>query len=226
MPHPVEDLDGFQNCFDQQNMAEMMWCMLSGPGLKREKMFTCLWEYQLWELQSVTEASVTSFGSFRQCNKSDYNVGETMWRGPQGKWTGRIHLSLVFYLSLPRCHASQVAQQATGLRTPPANAGHAGNVSLIPGSRRSPRGGKGNPQYSHLENSMDRGAWRVTIHGVTKSWTNISLLCFSQSPWVHRKKKILLVRINSVFYLSNLQSPVPVQKSFLELLISTAKISC
>ena len=32
--------------------------------------------------------------------------------------------------------------------------------------------GNGNPfQYSYLENSMDRGAWQVTVYGVTKSWT-------------------------------------------------------
>ena len=29
--------------------------------------------------------------------------------------------------------------------------------------------GKGIPQYSCLENSMDRGAWRVTVHGVAES---------------------------------------------------------
>ena len=41
---------------------------------------------------------------------------------------------------------------------------------LISGSGRSPDKGKGNPlQYSCLENSMDRGAWWVTVHGVTKS---------------------------------------------------------
>ena len=39
-----------------------------------------------------------------------------------------------------------------------------GELSLIPGSGRSPGGGHGNPlQYSCLENSMDRGAWRVTV---------------------------------------------------------------
>ena len=37
---------------------------------------------------------------------------------------------------------------------------------------RSPGKGNGYPlQYSRLENSMDRGAWRVSIHGVAKSWT-------------------------------------------------------
>ena len=43
-------------------------------------------------------------------------------------------------------------------------------VSLIPGSARSPREEKSNPlQYSCLENSMDRGAWRAIVHGITKS---------------------------------------------------------
>ena len=46
------------------------------------------------------------------------------------------------------------------------NGGTAGDV----GSGRSPGGGHGNPlQYSCLENSMDRGAWRATVHGVAKS---------------------------------------------------------
>ena len=48
----------------------------------------------------------------------------------------------------------------------PANAGE---MNLIPGSGRSPGEGNGNPfQYSCLGNSMDRGAWWATVHGVTK----------------------------------------------------------
>ena len=48
---------------------------------------------------------------------------------------------------------------------------NAGDSGLIPGLGRSPGEGKGNPlQYSCLKNSMDRGAWRVTVHGVSKSW--------------------------------------------------------
>ena len=39
----------------------------------------------------------------------------------------------------------------------------------IPGSGRSPGGGNGNPlQLSYLENPMHRGAWRATVHGVSK----------------------------------------------------------
>ena len=47
---------------------------------------------------------------------------------------------------------------------------NAGDPGLIPGSGRHP--GEGNSyllQYSCVENSMDRGAWRATVHGVTKS---------------------------------------------------------
>ena len=46
---------------------------------------------------------------------------------------------------------------------------------LIPGSGRSPGEEIDNSlQYSCLENSMDRGAWWATGHGVTKSWTRLS----------------------------------------------------
>ena len=50
-----------------------------------------------------------------------------------------------------------------------------GDPGLIPVSGRSPGEGNGNPlQYSCLENSMDRGAWWATVHGVTKSQTQLS----------------------------------------------------
>ena len=62
-----------------------------------------------------------------------------------------------------------------------------GRSGLIPGSGRSPGEGNGNPlQYSCLGNPMDRGAWRVTVHGVAKihnfsdlahTHTNIHLCC-------------------------------------------------
>jgi len=45
------------------------------------------------------------------------------------------------------------------------------NPGKFPGLGRYLIGGNGNPlQYSYLENSMDRGAWQATIHGVAKSW--------------------------------------------------------
>ena len=55
------------------------------------------------------------------------------------------------------------------VKNPPANARDIRDSGSIPRSGRSPGGGKGNPlQYSCLENSMDRGAWWATVHGVVK----------------------------------------------------------
>ena len=54
----------------------------------------------------------------------------------------------------------------------PANAGDAGS---IPKLGRYLGEGNGNPlQYSCLENSMDRGAWSATVHGVAKSQTQLN----------------------------------------------------
>ena len=48
----------------------------------------------------------------------------------------------------------------------------AGGPGSISGLGRSPGEGNGNPaQYSYLENSMDRGAWQATVHGVANSRT-------------------------------------------------------
>ena len=56
------------------------------------------------------------------------------------------------------------------VKNPPASAGEIRVMGSVPGSGRSPGGGHGNPlQYSCLENLMDRGAWRATVHGVAKS---------------------------------------------------------
>ena len=59
----------------------------------------------------------------------------------------------------------------------PANAGDIRDLGSIPGWGRSPGGGHSNPlQYSCLENSMDRGAWRTTVYRVVKSWTRLKQL--------------------------------------------------
>ena len=61
------------------------------------------------------------------------------------------------------------------VKNPPANAGGTGDEGLIPELGRSPGGGNDNTlQYSWLKNPMDRGAWVATIHGVTKSWTQLN----------------------------------------------------
>ena len=60
------------------------------------------------------------------------------------------------------------------VKNSPANAGDMRGTALIPGSGRSPGGGHSNPlQYSCLENPMDRGAWRATVHRAAKSQTRL-----------------------------------------------------
>ena len=52
----------------------------------------------------------------------------------------------------------------------PANAGDVRDVGSLPQLGRSPEEGNGFPlQYSWLGNSMDRGAWQATVHGVAES---------------------------------------------------------
>ena len=63
---------------------------------------------------------------------------------------------------------SGASQVVLVVKNPPANAGDSRDMGLISGPGRSPRKGNGNLlQYFSLENSMDRGAWWATVHGVT-----------------------------------------------------------
>ena len=49
---------------------------------------------------------------------------------------------------------------------------NAGDLGLFSGPGISPGEWNGNPlQYSRLENSMGRGAWQATVHGIPKSQT-------------------------------------------------------
>ena len=69
------------------------------------------------------------------------------------------------------------SQVALVVKNPPVYAGDIRDAGSIPGSGRSPGEGNGNPlQYSCLENPMDRGAWRATVRGVTKSQTRLKRL--------------------------------------------------
>ena len=64
-----------------------------------------------------------------------------------------------------------------------ASAGDARDSGSIPGLGRCPGEEHGNPlQYPCLENPMDRGAWRATVHGVAESWTRLSDLVSMCAP--------------------------------------------
>ena len=67
----------------------------------------------------------------------------------------------------------------------PANAGDERDQGSILGLGRSPGGENGTPhQYSCLENSMDRGAWWVTVHGAMKELDMNEWVCTRPAQYV------------------------------------------
>ena len=83
-------------------------------------------------------------------------------------WPPRAYFDFV-------CLKEQGFPGGTVEKTPSANAGDQRDGGSIPGLGGSPGGGNGNPpQDSCLENPTDRGAWRATVHGITRSQTRLS----------------------------------------------------
>ena len=82
----------------------------------------------------------------------------------------------------------------TGSSVGKKSAFSAGDPGLIPGLRRSPGEGKGNPlQYSRLENPMDKGAWWATVHRVARVGHNLAtkppLYICNEMLLSHKKEK-------------------------------------
>ena len=74
----------------------------------------------------------------------------------------------------------------------PASAGNIRDAGSIPGSRRPPGGGHGNPfQRSCLENPMDRAAWQATVHRVTNSQTRSDLAHSTYINWTVLSRSVL-----------------------------------
>ena len=94
-------------------------------------------------------------------------VKETFTHIPEDILLGSTFLSimLTFMLQLTYPGSSNCKESACNAR----------DLGSIPGYRRSPGEGHGNPfQYSCLENSRDREAWWAIVHGLAKSWTQLS----------------------------------------------------
>ena len=135
---------------------------LSEEGLKGIKSGSRrLLQLSRWEMMVVQTIVVTI-----KVKKSKQSPEiSKKWKLPQldnmAFWLGSVHS-----LSFPG---------GTGVKNLPASGGDARDASSVPGLGRSPGGGSDNPlQYSCLENSMDRGTWRATLYGVTKSRTQLS----------------------------------------------------
>ena len=100
--------------------------------------------------------------------------GGAWWAAVYGVTQSRTRLK---WLSSSSSSSSKGACQVVlVVKNLPTKAGDARDACLIPGSGRSLVGENGTPlQYSCLENLMDRGAWRATVHVVAKSWTWLSI---------------------------------------------------
>ena len=107
-----------------------------------------------------------------------------------------------FELFKPICGILLGFPDSTVVKNPPANAGDIGDKDSIPGSGRSPGEGTDNLlQYSCLENPMDRGTWWPTVHGVTKSQTQLCthmVSCYG-SPQVNQATYPLIVTVSGYF---------------------------
>ena len=126
-----------------------------------------------------------------------------IWVGPHFRWRNVNHLQKRG--ETRKCWASQVEPV---VKNSPASVGRIRDVGLITGLGRSPGGENGNPlQYSCLENSMDKGAWRATIHGVTKSQTRLKQLSthtqeMPLSPtWTEFRKKRYNFTIKALLFI-------------------------
>ena len=77
----------------------------------------------------------------------------------------------------------------------PAKAGDVRDMDLVLGSGRSPEKGHGNPlQYSCLESPTDRGAWRATVHRISKSQTRLKRLSVRVRTHTHTHTHFNLIK--------------------------------
>ena len=80
---------------------------------------------------------------------------------------------------------------ALGVKNLPVSAGDMRDAGSIPGSGRSLGGGNGHPpQYSCLENPMDRGAWWATVHRAAKSQTRLKKLSTHTRTWLEGNLRV------------------------------------
>ena len=97
--------------------------------------------------------------------------------GLQSMVSQRVGHDLVTKQHLQRKTSIQAFQVVLVVKNLPANSKRQKRLGFNSGSGRCPGGEPGNPlQYSCLENPMNRGTWQATVHGVTKSQTQLKRL--------------------------------------------------
>ena len=143
-------------------------CSGRGPG----HMHVCAhfqWSGSLPEEQPCSVMNVALLFYAVKCILTSPTLHLDLKNFPDSLVSPRPSLAGIYYVinkCLPPCFPVGLV-----VKNPPFNARDTGS---IPGWGRSPGGGNGNrAQHSCLENPMDRGAWRATVHGVEKSGTRL-----------------------------------------------------
>ena len=94
------------------------------------------------------------------------NLLRSYWMGASPFLPPEAQTDQSYYLAREGFPSGSVSKESA------CNTDSTGDGGSIPGLGRFPGGGDGNPlQYSCLKNSMDRGAWPATVHGIAKSQT-------------------------------------------------------
>ena len=118
----------------------------------------------IWALSGTFKEAVALSEQNSWLGKSSFPVIPIPFRVPaESRWPPKFKVSSEWLQGFPDGSGGK------------ESACDVGDLGSIPGSGRSPGERNGNPlQYSCLENSMGRGAWQATVHGVAKSWTWLS----------------------------------------------------
>ena len=131
-------------------------------------------------------------------------------------FAGNVNLSLgeVAFLTFPIFSPDIMLDLTHSLGFPGGSDGkesacNAGDPCSIPGSGRFPGGGFGNTfQDSCLGNSMDRGAFQITVHVVSKSWTWLARVCARAHTHTHTQSTYSYILLAAwTFYF--LPDPLP-----------------
>ena len=117
---------------------------------------------------------------------SSHPPGRLLWPRsllPVAGWEGT---GLCFQITEPKIRASNRLPRFHSGKESTSQRRGCKKSGSIPRWGRSHGVGNGNPlQHSFLENSMDTGAWRATMHGVTKSWTWLNTRTQQPFAWLH-----------------------------------------
>ena len=148
------------------NFLTLQNVYFSDPNLSKGVIWKSFLSESSWSFHSLYNSHCMSgIFCFPKSNNWSVKLGNSSWNSHRTRHDC--------------CREKECTAGGSLVKNPPASAGDAGS---IPGLGRSPGEGNGNPlQYTCLGNPMDKGAWWATVHGVTKSGTQLSKWASVQS---------------------------------------------